>query len=195
MFLLPPPRAAFAAIGGAPVQRLTVILFVAAALALGGCFMSSSPLITPATADHPWSKLRAKQSDWRDGKWQAQGNIALSREGAYYRLEDEKSHDVTRFLVRQIGDHAYVTQSQDTSGSGDASYSFALLVADGNRVYQYSFDDLSKRCAIPGIDAAALRLKPYEDGCGVPSLEALTQIFTTLQKAPPRYEVMYETTP
>ena len=177
------------------MRRSSIILLTASSLALGGCFMSSGPLITPASADHPWGDLRAKQSDWRDGKWRVEGNVTLHREGAYYRFETEKSHDVTNFLVRQIGDQEYIAQSHDASGSGDASYSYVLLVADGNRVYQYSFDDQSKRCAIPGINPAALQLKPYEDGCGVPSLAVLTQIFESLRKGPPRYEVMYEIAP
>jgi hypothetical protein len=173
------------------VPRLSVILLAALSLTLGGCFMSSDPLIKPASADHPWSDSRAQQFDWNDGNWKAEGYVTLRRAGAYYRIEDEKSRDVTRFLARQIGDNHYVVQSQDTSGSGNAAYAFALLVADGKRIYQYSFDDQSKHCAIPGIDPAALKLKAYEDGCGAPSLAVLTQIFETLQKSQPKFEVMY----
>ena len=177
------------------MPRLPLILLSALTLTLGGCFMSSDALIKPASADYPWSNLRAQQFKWSDGKWQAEGYVSLRREGPNYRLEDERTRDVTRFLAHQIGDNRYVVQLQDTSGSGDAAYTYALLVAEGKRVYQYSFDDPSKRCQIPGIDAAALKLKRYEDGCGVPSLASLVQIFDALQKAQPKFEIMYELQP
>ena len=161
---------------------------------LSGCFVSSGAFITPASADHPWSDLRARQFEW-EGDWKPNGYVNLRRVGALYRFTPESSRDVTRFLLKQIADDTYVAQMQDTSGSGDAAYAYALLVVDGKRIYQYAFDDASKRCRIAGIDTTALKLNPYEDGCGVPSLAALTQIFMTLQKSHPTFEVMYEIEP
>jgi hypothetical protein len=189
--LLPPAARSDCRAGETPLPRLPVILFAALALALGGCFESSDALITAANADHPWTALRAAEFSWHDGAWKSEGNVTLRRDGSDYVLRDEESRDVTHFLLHQIGDNTYVAQSRGGSGSGNESYMFALVVVDGKRVYQYSFDDLSKRCKIPGIDPAVLKLKAYEDGCSVPSLAALTQIFETLQKSQPKFEAMY----
>ena len=177
------------------MQSTRFFLLAVLSLALGGCFVSSDAFITTANADHPWNDSRARTFDWQDGEWKPQGFVTLRREGALYRFEDETSHDVTRFLVKKVADNSYVAQMQDMSGSGDSSYTYALLVVDGKRIYQYGFDDLSRRCKIPGVDAAALQLEPYENGCGVPSLAVLTRIFATLQKSQPKFEVKYEIEP
>ena len=176
------------------MPRSALILLAALSPLLGGCFVSTDAFITPASADHPWTELHARQLTW-EGEWKSNGDVHLRRQGALYSFEPESSRDVTKFLVKAIGDNAYVAQIQDTSGSGDASYTYALLVVDGKRIYQYAFDDQSQHCQAPGVDAAALKLKPYEDGCGVPSLAALTQVFTTLQKSQPKFEIMYEIEP
>jgi hypothetical protein len=177
------------------VQSIRFFLLAVLAVALGGCFVSSDAFITNANADHPWNDSRARQFNWEDGDWKSQGFVTLRREGALYRLEDEKSRDVTRFLVKKIADNSYVAQMQDMNGTGDSSYTYALLVVDGKHIYQYGFDDLSRRCQVLGIDAAALKLEPFEDGCGVPSLAALTQIFAAVQKTQPKFEVKYEIEP
>jgi len=177
------------------VQLTRFFLLAVLSVALGGCFVSSGAFVTAANADYPWNDSRARQFDWQDGDWKPQGFVTLRREGALYRIEDERSRDVTRFRVKKIADNSYVAQMQDMSGSGDSSYTYALLVVDGKRIYQYGFDDVSRRCKIPDIDAAALKLEPYENGCGVPSLAVLTQIFATLQKSHPKFEVKYEIEP
>ena len=149
------------------MSRSAVVLLAALAPVLGGCFVSSDALITTANADHPWSNLRVTQLKWEAGDWKPDGLADLRREGALYRFEPD----------------------------GDSAYTYALLVVDGKRIYQYAFDYQSRRCEIPGVDAAALKLKPYEDGCGVPSLAAMTQIFTTLLKSQPKYETIYQIEP
>ena len=103
------------------MPRVAVILLALFAPMLAGCFVSSDAFITPASADHPWGNLRARQFEW-EGEWKPNGYIALRREGALYSFEAEDSRDVTRFLVKQIGDNVYVAQMQDASGSGDSSY-------------------------------------------------------------------------
>src|SRR5579871_5910083 len=107
---LPPAARSTRRVGGYLVPRLPLILLSALTLTLGGCFMSSDALIKPASADYPWSNLRAQQFKWSDGKWQAEGYVSLRREGPNYRLEDERTRDVTRFLAHQIGDNRYVVQ-------------------------------------------------------------------------------------
>jgi len=168
-----------------------LLLFALLPLALGGCFISSEPLITPASADHPWADSRAQEFHFDDGKWKSKGYVTLRRSGPYYVLRDEESRDVTRFLVHQIGDDRYVAQSQDASGVGNASYSYSLLIVDGQKITTYSFDQASKRCRVPGVDVAALKLRPHEDDCGVDSIAALIQVFQALERSQPKPETLY----
>jgi hypothetical protein len=177
------------------VRSTRFFLLAVLSVALGGCFVSSDAFITTANADHPWGDVRVREFALEDGDWKPQGYAKIRREGPLYRLEDEKSHDVTRFLVKRIGDDAYVLQTEDMSGLGNAAFAYTLLVVDGKQIYGNAFHDESRRCQIPGIDAAALELEPFEDGCSVPSLAVLTQIFAALRKSQPKFSVKYEMVP
>lgn len=173
------------------MRRLSYFLAVFLSLGLGGCFVSSNALISPRAADHPWAASRGQHFDWEDGKWKLRGAVSLSRDGAYYVLKSDESGETTRFLVHRIDPGHYIAQAEDSSDKAHPSYIYGLIVVEGSRIYEYGFDDQSSQCSVPGIDAAALRLRPSEDGCGVPSLDAMAKVFRALLKAHPEPETLY----
>jgi hypothetical protein len=178
------------------VPRLVVVLlFALSSLTLSGCFVSSDPLITPATADHPWTAARAQHFDWVKGKWKPEGHVTVTLDGSYYQLRDDETRDVTRFLLRGIGDNRFIAQAEDLSGTGNAAFTYSLVVIDHEHIYHFSFDKASRRCRVTGIDAAALKLRPYESGCGVASLEALADAFRALERTEELPETMYVVEP
>ena len=104
---------------------------------------------------------------------------------------DEETRDVTRFLLRGIGDNRFIAQVEDLSGTGNAAFTYSLVVIDKERIYHFSFDKASRRCRVTGVDAAALKLRPYESGCGVASLDSLADAFRALERTEEQPETMY----
>jgi hypothetical protein len=174
------------------VPRIAGFLAAILSFGLGGCFVSTDPLISPAASDHPWAALRGQHFDWEDGKWKLHGAVSLSREGAYYVLKSDDSDEAMRFLLHHIGPDRYIAQAEDLSDKAHPTYVYGLIVVEGNRIYEYGFDDQSSQCGVPGIDPPALHLRPSDDGCGVTSLDALTTIFRALMKAHPEAETRYD---
>ena len=168
-----------------------VLLTTLFALPLAGCFVSSEPLITPQTADYPLGNARAQHFDWVRGAWKAAGRVTVTREGAYYLLRDEETRDVTRFLLHAIGDNRFVAQAEDLSGTGNAAFTYSLVAISGEHVYHFAFEKASRSCRVPDADAAALKLRPYESGCGVTSIEALATAFRMLEHSEEQPETMY----
>jgi hypothetical protein len=174
------------------VRRLSSLLATILSLGLGGCFVSTDALISPSKADHPWSgALRGQHFDWEDGKWKLRGAARLSRQGAYYMLKDEGSDETMRFLLHRIDPGHYIAQAEDLSDKSHPSYIFGLIVVEGDHVYEYGFDDQSSQCSVPDIDPTALKLRPSDDACGVPSLDAMAAVFRALLKAHPEPETLY----
>ena len=129
------------------------------------------------------------------GAWKPEGHVTVTLEGSYYMLRDEETRDVTRFLLRGIGDNRFIAQAEDLSGTGNAAFSYSLVVINDEHIYHFSFDKASRRCRVPGIDPTALRLRSYESGCGVASLDSLADAFRALERAEELPETMYVVEP
>lgn len=173
-------------------RRLASLFAVLLPLTLGGCFVSSDPLISPATADYPWSALRGQHFEWDDGSWKLKGVASLKRDGDDYVLTSDETDEAMRFLLRRFEPDHYIAQAADRSDEDHPSYIYGLIVVEGNRIYEYGFDDQSSQCGVQGIDPGALHLRPSDDGCGVPSLDAIATIFRALMKAHPEGETRYD---
>ena len=158
---------------------------------LGGCFLSPRALITPSDADYPWHDGHGEQYAWDGGAWQSRGRVALRREGVDYVLVPEDGDEVTRFRAKQIAPDAYVVQGEDDSDPNARAYIFGLALAEDGAIDLYSFDAESMHCRLPGIDATGLGLAPDEEGCAVPSLDALLDLFRRLRATRPAPETRY----
>lgn len=123
------------------MPRLRVALLALLLLSLGGCFVSPTPLITAAEADHPLTASRGEQFGWDNGSWKSRGAVTLSLDGPYYVLKGREPGDVSRFLLKQLDGNSYVAQSEDTDHLGDIAYIYALVVIDGARITVNSFLD------------------------------------------------------
>lgn len=121
---------------------MSALLFL---LFLGGCFVSSQPLITEASADFPVTEetqlleLDPKTFDQKTGRDGQPTTLLISIENGFYILREgeEEKH---RFLLKEIDDDYYVIMvSPKPGGSGRVEYPYGMLEVDekSNRVVVY----------------------------------------------------------
>ncbi len=118
---------------------LSIIL--CASLPLAGCFISTKPFVTPASADYPFpsgtvvakfQRTKAAPSVWTNiGRW------VIVRDGAYYKMlglpEDNSSDESEPFLIKCLDPvlkckgHYAISQMRHTDPEGRTYYVYALL--------------------------------------------------------------------
>ncbi len=115
-------------------RAVRVCLLVLLTAALSGCFLSTSALIGPGEADHPFAGKTAytlsRSAD--DGRhWTEEGSGTLGTAGDAYVMDGEAD---TAFTVRRAFGDYYIGQQQD-----HGVYYYDLLHVEGDHVYLYGF--------------------------------------------------------
>ena len=121
-----------------PARAFLAVLLLP--LLLGGCYVSKTALITPATADYPLpdgTRLVAFRP--AGTTWRPQPARTLKRIGErYVYVEDGLPRPSVPFLLKRIGKNRFVAQIADTSNpSRVTEYYYALFDFDGTTAVQY----------------------------------------------------------
>jgi hypothetical protein len=166
------------------------------AFALTGCFVSTAPLITPATADYPLpSQARIQRYHWIGGAWHLSESAELVRADGYYRLHLENGDE--RFLLKRIDPGKYIVQ-EESPDRKEMRFQYALLVVDGGRLAEYTFshslnDQQDDECA--ALTAAEKRQYGITDNsegdCAVASVDGLRAVFLKLLETAERPKFLY----
>ncbi len=150
--------------------RLCILVLCAA---LAGCFFSTSALIGPGDAEHPfdgktaYSLLRSADGGQH---WTEEDNGTIGAAGAGYILDGEAD---TAFTVRRAFDDYYIGQQ-----AADGAYYYDLLHVDGDHVYLYGFacGDEDRRYVGTGmIDAVTAESDGLD--CRVSDFDKLAKVF------------------
>lgn len=119
---------------------IKLALAVLAAMALGGCYVSKTPLITQANADYPIKDGARFESYVPRGRaWRRDEERVVRREGDHYvyvREGDRKKSPP--FLLKRVAKNRYVVQMSDSTDARKVTeYYYQLIDFDGRNAVQY----------------------------------------------------------
>ena len=174
-------------------RMLLGLALAAVGLSLAGCFISSDPFITPATADYPFADGTILVEFHRSGAvasgWEKTERWRIAREGAYYKLAglaaDGNNETTEPFLLKCLdrekkcrGRYA-IFQARHTDPNGRTYFVYGLLeFADANTTLFRSFNagidivdrgghkelDECARLSEKGRGELGIELKDFENG-------------------------------
>lgn len=117
-----------------------LLIVIAAAALLNGCYSSNRPFITPASADYPFPD-GTRYIDHSE----VEGVKTARLRGGYYFASN------TNFLVKAIGGGFYVVQSCEARNSAPGC-DYALLKVEGKTIKRY---DGGGTCAVDDCPVAS----------------------------------------
>ncbi len=150
------------------MSYMRLLIVVAAAGLLSACFVSKTPLFTPADADYPIAD-GARFTVWKIdplGKRidDAPDHLTVTRDGAdyVYTLRDEKP---VKGLMDDIGNGFYIALSRDMTKPGETSY--ALFHNTGTKWLRYApvCSDFARLAAEHGKSRADFHIEPSGNNC------------------------------
>ncbi|HEY5236795.1 MAG TPA: hypothetical protein VIJ62_00320 [Rhizomicrobium sp.] len=156
------------------MRRIAIVLLCA--LALSGCFQTTTPLFGTKDAVYPIaSGTHYVQYMLNKGSWKEQARGTITLDHGWYVARSKDDNDTIRFLLKQWGKN-YLAVAQDEDNDKQPTYLYGVMRPANGAFYEYGpqcrdFDPhaLQKR----GI----VTLKPRdEENCAPVSVDALQTI-------------------